>query len=276
MAPERRRSDATHCLYLYCLTDVSLTEEAVIGLEGMREQTSFPKVIQIGGLWAIVDEVLLDAWTGVEGETHMKDLEWVGPRAFRHEEVVERIMEAGPVYPMPFGTLFSDRDALEDALAEMSEQICSFLAEVRGKNEWEVRGLLDRERLRQHLLETINDGAIASDGASAGASYLLRKRRERDLDEHLRRWLNTHSSHDFVTIDARTSASAALAPRRQQERDDGLEVITKWAFLIAEEHFDEVVALVESLNAEHADAGLSYEMIGPWPPYNFRHYHGGS
>jgi hypothetical protein len=41
------------------------------------------------------------------------------------------------------------------------------------------------------------------------------------------------------------------------------------AYLVPDPRRGELHAQVESLAAEHRDAGLTVELTGPWPPYNF-------
>ena len=46
-------------------------------------------------------------------------------------------------------------------------------------------------------------------------------------------------------------------------------MILNGAYLVAEERMTAFQAELASLEGEYGDLGLSYEVTGPWPPYNF-------
>ena len=54
-------------------------------------------------LCAVLSEVRLEDFCGGAAELRMRDLAWVGPRALRHEAVVEEVMRHSPVLPARFG-----------------------------------------------------------------------------------------------------------------------------------------------------------------------------
>ena len=58
-------------------------------------------------LCAVLSEISQEDFCGPEAELHMQQLDWVAPRAVRHEAVIEEVMAYSPVLPLPFGTLFS-------------------------------------------------------------------------------------------------------------------------------------------------------------------------
>ena len=99
--------DPTKSLYLYALTPEPF--EAISGVTGVGEAASV-FVADVGGLGAALDLVDNADWSGEESEAKMRSLDWVGPRAIRHEEVVSAAASHRQTFPVPFGTLFSGWD----------------------------------------------------------------------------------------------------------------------------------------------------------------------
>lgn len=83
----------------------------------------------------------------------MVNLEWVAPRALRHEEVVIAAMEQGPVLPVRFGTVFSSLVAVTEALRLRQDVFEKFFQNTAGMNEWILKGYanLPQNRVRMTL-----------------------------------------------------------------------------------------------------------------------------
>ena len=150
----------------------------------------------------------------------------------------------------------------------MRAELESFFARVEGRQEWEVRGVLDEQALRDHLRQR---DAHDEQAPTSGAAYLLQRRRERDLGEAVDAWVRRVSSELFVSIDGLCAASAALAPRARPGRKDGLQLVFKWALLVDGDQLAQLHEHISHLNEVKQGEGLHLKLRGPWPPYNFRH-----
>ena len=143
-----KQKSGGEALYLFCLVPAPhlprLKDAGVHGLpapaaEGFREIT------------AILSPVALEEFCGPGGEANLQDPSWLAPRLARHQEVISGLMRHSPLLPLPFGTLFSSRDSLARCLARHRRAIRDFWEEVAGREEWAVKGFLDRDRARQRL-----------------------------------------------------------------------------------------------------------------------------
>src|SRR3990172_7933210 len=192
-------------IYLYCLA----RPECLSVVKGLAEQDlrgvdeRYPvAAIQEDGVGAGIGEVD----TGEFCDQNLQALPWVGPRACRHEAVVERIMGASPVLPVKFGTIFRSRTSLKEFLGLHREDIVRALDELRDKAEWSVKGYLDEEEARQ--IVTAADPAIQSRLAalppSPGARYLEQKQLDAVIEAALRAWVArvTHDLHEVLALHA--------------------------------------------------------------------------
>lgn len=220
--------------------------------------------VDLDGVAAIVSEVPVDAFTGPDAADRLADLSWVGPRACRHEEVVEAAMARSPVLPARFGTLFADRTSVARQVGARRGAILSFLEEMEGRSEWAVKGYVDREAGIEAVIE---GGAFDAPPDSEGARYLWKKARRREAAEILDTQLAALSSRVDGSIGALCRSVHALGPLSAQASGRDMEVFYRRAALI-----DDTAAgrLRAAANAFDSSAGGTiFEVTGPWPPYHF-------
>jgi hypothetical protein len=259
-------TESDRALYLFCLaaTDVA---DALASHRSAEDEAS-PRTHAIRDVTAVVEPVDPTAWTGPEGEANMKDIEWVGPRAVRHEEIVETAMEASPVYPMPFGTLFSDVETLRETIDDHYDEIVSFLERIEGRREWGIKGWMEREQVESHLVE--RDGPDPSSSDAPGTAYLQRQKERRDLDERIDAWLDDRSIELAEHLEAPVEALVDAGPKRAEMQEDGREIVYNWAALASDDELDALRRQIETLNETYRERGIELVLSGPWPPYNFR------
>jgi hypothetical protein len=153
---------------------------------------------------------------------------------WRHEEVVESLMEERDLLPVRFGTLVEDEEAAVRAILERREELSATLDRVRGAVELAVRALAGEP-------EAGDEPAAAS-----GADYLRAKARRAEEARLL------HEPLAFLARDCVVHAGPELL---------------RAAYLVDREAVDAFVGLVRRLQATHEE--LSLLCTGPWPPYSF-------
>jgi hypothetical protein len=252
-------------IYLFCFAQrhsLPVLEVAALGHPHSVSLWPFKDIVAVLGMSSIED------FCGPEAENRMKDLAWIGPRACRHEEVVEEVMRHSPALPARFGTIFSSRDALERLLDVHYDEILRFLDKAAGKEEWAVKGLLNRAQARKGfsaLMLSREEGRLAS--LSPGMRYLGEKRIRSSADRELNNWLNEvikgirddlcRHSFDFCE-------RKVLSPD-----NEAMDMVLNWAFWVAREDADDFRARIERANEQNERQGLLLELSGPWPPYSF-------
>jgi Gas vesicle synthesis protein GvpL/GvpF len=151
---------------------------------------------------------------------------------WRHEEVVEGLMEERNVLPVRFGTLVEDEEAAVRALAERREKLTASLEHVRGAVELAVRA---EPRERQ-----------SPPAAESGVEYMRAKAGRTEAARLL------HEPLAFIARDSVVHTGAELL---------------RAAYLVDREAVDGFVSLVGRLQEAHT--GLHVLCTGPWPPYSF-------
>ncbi|MGD0696770.1 MAG: GvpL/GvpF family gas vesicle protein [Terriglobia bacterium] len=255
-------------LYVFCFARPDL----VGTVDGAGVDSGLPLFVfpSSPDLCAIVCEVLQEDFCGPAAEQRMQELAWLGPRACRHEAVVEMVMRRSPVLPVRFGTLFSSREALAEFLEMHRDTISLFLLRVANQEEWSVKGLLDRKEAGQALIDAcLRTQQAQLTAMPPGTRYFQEQRARAEAQKQLRTWLDatTHQVADDLMHEASDFCECAVVSREHPE--SGREVVLNWAFLLPQNGVAAFRTRIDQLNASYAPQGLLWEVSGPWPPYRF-------
>lgn len=216
---------------------------------------------------AICCEVPLREWTGGAGEAHVKDLGWLGPRALRHEVVIERMMHVSPVLPLRFGCLFSSAERLEELLQRERARISAFLDKAAHEEEWSLQGSLDVRACEEAMFAA--DPRVAKLPAQAGARYLMEQKLRQDAVRAARGWAQEIQTELARALEGLVLERRSLRPPSRSQEEPGRESAFHWALLLPRGAEAELARRLDPL-AEHLSArGLHLSARGPWPAYNF-------
>lgn len=252
-------------LYLYCLARprlLPLPDDT--GLDGGPLFLHTWREVAAVVSWIDPEEFL-----GPAAEAKSRDLSWIAPRALKHEAVIEGVMGHSPVLPLPYGTLFSSTEKLEERLKGHDSAISGFLDHVAGKEEWAVRGMLDRERARAGFqAAALTEAPPELPHLAPGRRYLIERGLRAAGEGQVNDWLQGICRR--LAADLHPCARA-FAARKAVHRPpgEGREVLFNWAFLVPREDREEFQARVIRAHSEHSPRGAAFLSSGPWPPYSF-------
>ncbi|MBI2833985.1 MAG: GvpL/GvpF family gas vesicle protein [Acidobacteria bacterium] len=267
----KESQDATTAtgVYLYCLarpTCLSVVTDLAEHGVGVDEGYGVSS-LEHDGVVAVVGRV-------DPGEFHdenMQTLKWVGPRALRHEAVVEAIMVTSPVLPVKFGTIFSSLTSLESLLARHHDTISRTLEELCDKAEWSVKGYLEEEAARRHLAaaDLAVQSRLARLSPAPGARYFQQKQVDAMIDGALRVWVKNVTQDIHAALAAHSAESTKLSIRSSTASARSEPPILNDSFLVSRSALPGFCAAVEGQKRAYSENGLTLEVRGPWPPYNF-------
>ena len=170
-----------------------------------------------------------------------------------------------------FCTVYRSDSELRGFLSERREPLQAALERVRGRVELGVKAFVDRERFvegqapRNDKIRELRERAAS---LAEGRASLERRRLEHFVSSEVERLRSTAGSdiHARLLVPAGDGLPLALQPPDVSGREE--EMIFHGAYLVGadERKFE---AVLGSLAAEYRDAGVEFELTGPWPPYNF-------
>jgi len=248
--------------YLYCLTpSASGVQVPAIGVDGQRPVS----VHSCGPIGAVLGEVELGEFCGESAEARLADLAWLGPRACRHAAVIEEVMRQTPVLPARFATLFTSVDSLKQSIFEHREAIAGFFARLGDKQEWAVKGLLDRAG----SLRELGAAEVPAPSAAPGARYFQEMRIKAQLEKDFNLRLKEFCRRAAAALGAHPGVFRERKVLTPVTDAEDAEVVLNWAFLVSLAAFDDFQIRLERLNGGEAFPGLRLALSGPWPPYSF-------
>jgi len=221
---------------------------------------------------AIVSKVSLQEFGQEALEANLNDMEWLEAKVRAHQDVLETVLASHTLIPLRLCTIYRSERRVQEMLTKQYDDFVDMLARLEGKQEWGVKVYCDGETLTQRVGQSsdrVKELETEMDERSSGAAYFLKKKLEETIAEEMERVSDecAQRSHDRLASHAE---EAVVNPLQGQEITRRREtMILNGAYLVAEERLADFRAEVESLKAEYGGIGLSYEMMGPWPPYNF-------
>jgi hypothetical protein len=225
------------------------------------------EVLGDGDVVAVISEVVLADFS----EQNLQTLEWIGERATRHEAVVARTMASSPVLPVKFGTLYHGRASLKDFLQRHRPTIERGLDKLRGKSEWSVKGYLMEQDARNIIAAEDSEvlSRRASLSSSPGLRYMQQKQLDATIDAALERGL-TRVNLDLQSTLSRYALESTLMRLHANAVTGRTErMVFNSSFLLTDEILEEFSAALSQQQDAYASIGLTLELRGPWPPYNF-------
>lgn len=247
-------SAAPKALYVYGV----VPGESELELTGAGVGAGDIRVLREQDLAAIVGHVALDEFDEDALRKNLENPDWLAETARAHEAVLERALGTTTVIPFRIASLYGDEENLRDFLRANRSSLVELLARFDGKVELGVKGYFDRAA-------AVNRDAGA---AESGSDYLRRRQEEqlagKDADAFVIDCARTSHAHlAEAALDARSNRPQAPELSGRAER-----MILNGAYLV-ERGDTKLETALRELEEGFGAQGVTYELTGPWPPYNF-------
>ena len=198
-----------------------------------------------------------------------QDPAWIVPRACRHEQVIEAVMEHSSVLPVRFGAVFSSRDAVREFVNAHYDPIASFLDWIADKEEWSVKVFVNADKADEWARSS--DPALADEWQRLpilpGTRYFLEKRLKAATRRHAH--LSSYAAAEEIhwALVARAIEVVRLPLRPDSATEN--ELMLNIALLLSRPEVSELGSLTSELESRFGAQGISLECRGPWPPFHF-------
>jgi len=258
--------------YVYCIAESAATAELPPdSLPAAIEDDSKLEWISVNTLAALVSRVPRESYSEETLAEHLTDATWTAIRAMRHETVVEYVAKRTSVVPLRFGTIYLEREGMQQMLVGRSRELEDIIDHLRGREEWGVNVYCDRAVLLSSITSVspvLRDLVQRAEQASPGQSYLMLKKIETLKVDEARTAVNRIVEQIEEKLKVQTDDARRLRILKVETTEHG-ELKAKFAFLVKRSAFEEFRDAAERLAQEHQAAGVRLELTGPWPVYNF-------
>jgi Gas vesicle synthesis protein GvpL/GvpF len=223
-----------------------------------------------GPLAGVVSRVSLQEFDETTLPERLGDAAWLEQKIRAHEQVLDRVLDEASVVPCRFCTVYRSEAELRRFLAEREKALQAALDRVQGQVEVGVKAFVDRDRFstgqatRNEKVRTLQTQASA---AESGRAYLERRRLDQLIASELERFRSQASREIHSRLQA-VSVDGLLLGLQAAEVSGRDEMLFHGAYLVGarEGAFE---AALGTLAEDYRDAGVDFELTGPWPPYNF-------
>lgn len=261
-APPAAAAELAHYVYGVASTRIEIPDE-LAGIDPRYEVSR----VEEGELAAIVSPVSLAEFGEEPLHDNLNDVGWLEEKARAHEHVLDAVLQRGTVVPLRLCTIYSGEEQVREMLAEERAVLLDALDRLDGKAEWGVKAIAEPGALERAAAQRLGDGPEAE--VSGGTAYMQRKgqqaREKAELEGLADEW--AAAIHDPL---ADAVAEALLNPLQRPEVSghEG-DMLLNGVYLIEDEAIPAFRELVDHIAEEYRARGVSVELTGPWPPYNF-------
>jgi hypothetical protein len=251
-------------LYLYGIVRRSALDlSGVDGIEGARD------VVFVGTseLACAVSPVPRAAYNQETLNLRGQQLDWLGPRAMRHQQVIDHLRQTGAVIPLKFGTLCSKVEDVRDILQAHRQPLLHSLEFLQGRDEWGVKVYADAD-LTGQAIDQAGGAPKETAPVSPGEAYFLRKKRQKLASDRISVRISELEDEIYerllpCAVDARKGR--CVGPPSEPSR---LPVLNA-ALLLDQDKITALEEIVGQLEADYRTYGIVIELSGPWAPYGF-------
>jgi len=267
-----RKDPGGSVFYVYCIAERGPAKEVLAGSSPSAiEEESAVALIESGDLAAVISLVPMASYGEESLAKNLTDPSWTALRAMRHEQVVEHFAKQISVVPLRFGTIYLEAAGVEDMLGENNQRLVEIVERLRFREEWGVNVYSDRIVLMSTIISVsprLKELSERAAKASPGESYLLQKKIDTLKSDEARVEVNRAISELEAILRAESVDARRLRVLKVESTEHG-ELKAKFAFLIERSRFQQFQAAAEKMATDLKVSGLSLELTGPWPAYNF-------
>jgi gas vesicle protein GvpL/GvpF len=219
-------------------------------------------------LAAIVSSVPLEEFDEEQLRENLNDVAWLEEKARAHETVLEAMLESTTVVPTRLCTIFRDEKQVREMMGRERAVLLEALERLDGKSEWGAKAFAQPGALERAAAERADEQS-GGEVLSPGAAYMDRRRREarsrEEAEEIADGW--AQQIHERLADGA---AEALLNPlqRREVSGHEG-DMLLNGVYLVENESVAQLRALAAELDEDYRGRGVSIQLTGPWPAYNF-------
>jgi hypothetical protein len=214
------------------------------------------------GQFIAVADLPLNKYSASAISSGLANLDWVSRVAVAHEAVVESFLATRAVLPMKLFTIFKTDERAFEYVRSQRARIAGLIERVANQQEWGIRVVLDRTLAAAAAPKTRTAGARGS-----GASYLSRKKAQRDVSKELA----SRARDTVASLFDRLAARSSDAKRRSATElpAQGGPLLLDAAFLVPRARATTFKTLAARESKALARQGYGLTLSGPWPPYTF-------
>ena len=229
-------------------------------------------LLRSGDLAAIASPVPPEQFNQDALEAVLEDDAWMHARILAHHSVLDALAHELTLVAFKFLTVYTHRDGVLEMLSRNRADLQYALSHIEGATELGVKVYCHVDRLKT-LIATRAQEPVALRAellaASPGASFFLRKRLQRAMNEHLRSELAVQTDRVYRRLGENAKDAALHQPRQPDKQRGDKKMLLNASYLLDRTSEAAFRATFDDLQKQLGSDGFVLELTGPWPPYSF-------
>ena len=209
----------------------------------------------VSAVFSILPEA---AYGAAAWEQHAQDPSWLAEVATGHQGVLDRLVDHTDVLPLRLPAMYRDEVHLHEFLSTEPRLFEAVLGALHDHVEWSV-----------HLYREAKAEDARPERATSGADYLRQRSAALAGRQHAQADGERLVREAYAALAELSRQSVVNRPQDSALTGRTEPMLLNSAHLVCRRHERLFFAAVEEEAARLAPAGISVEVTGPWPPYNF-------
>jgi hypothetical protein len=209
----------------------------------------------VSAVFSILPE---DSYGEPRWRAHADDPGWLAAVATDHQAVLGALARDTDVLPLRLPAMYRDEMHLHDFLRTDGPLLDEVLESLRDHLEWSV-----------HLYLVGRPEEQAPRRPATGADYLRQKSRTLTDRQNAQAKREQLVKHAYATLADLSRQSVVNRPQDSALSGRKEPMLLNSAHLVSRRHERLFFTAVEEAAAKLASEGITVEVTGPWPPYNF-------
>ena len=179
---------------------------------------------------------------------------------FKHEEVVEALMDKFTVLPMRLYTVFSKKETMLSKMKDHYRDFMENLNKVRDKCEFSIKVIWAGNVIKERIVNAHKNENHSANPAQSGTKFMKEKFEKYKIDKEFM----DEADRCIAIVDGFISKFISEKKLEKLKTDN---LLLSAAYLIDNKKKDDFKKAFEELKISGGD--LKFMLSGPWPAYNF-------
>lgn len=202
----------------------------------------------------------------------LDDPKWAEENIRRHHEVIDCAFKMSVVIPMKFGVIYKTKVSLADMLKRYYRQYKTLIFRLQDKKEWGVKAYLDHKKFIEGLKKKNKEIQKLEEIRSSvqeGMKWYAERKIDKIAADESEEEIEKELQYLIEKLEGRAENVRLNEVSSKDSMEPTREMILNAACLVKNDALQRFRNLFQKLAKDATGKGMTLELTGPWPPYNF-------
>lgn len=202
----------------------------------------------------------------------LDDPKWAEENIRRHHEVIDCAFQMSVVIPMKFGVIYKTKVSLAEMLKRYYRQYKTLIFRLQDKKEWGVKAYLDHKKFIEGLKKKNKEIQKLEEIRSSvqeGMKWYAERKIDKIVADESEEEIEKELQYLVEKLEGRAENVRLNEALSKDIQTPARDMILNAACLVKNDALQRFRDLFQELAKDAMEKGITLELSGPWPPYNF-------